>query len=161
MKQALHNSGVSVDQLDYVNAHATSTPAGDLAEIVALKRLLQLSSGEETPRRADDRVVHVSSFKGSLGHCLGAAGAIEFALTALACHKHILPPSINIEQVDKALGLDSPECRVRIVANEKKELTPASRPMIALKNSFGFGGTNSSICIRSFHEQFDSEYQRK
>lgn len=139
MSLALKNAGLSASNVNYINAHATSTPAGDLAEINAIKRLF--ANCEQKPRE-----VFVSSIKGSIGHLLGAAGAVETIFTILACKHKTLPPSINIEHLDPALDLNN--SFIQIVKNEKRTLS--SDKLIALKNSFGFGGTNASICLTNF-----------
>lgn len=139
MKSALEDSSLTVDQIDYVNAHATSTPAGDLAEITAIKTLFKNSTQR----------IYISSLKGSLGHLLGAAGAVESILTIKALQNRIIPPSINIENLDAGFKLEQ-TLNLEIVANQKREFTTQNQRMIALKNSFGFGGTNVSICLSSF-----------
>ena len=124
MVAALDNAGVNVDQVDYVNAHGTSTPLGDLAETVAIKRAL----GDHA------RNVVVNSTKSMTGHLLGGAGGLEAVFTVLALKEQISPPTINIFNQDPACDLD-------YCAN-------VARPMpinIAVKNSFGFGGTNGTL----------------
>jgi 3-oxoacyl-[acyl-carrier-protein] synthase II len=124
MAAALDNAGVNADQVDYVNAHGTSTPLGDLAETVAIKRAL----GDHA------RKVVVNSTKSMTGHLLGGAGGLEAVFTVLALKNQISPPTINIFNQDPACDLD-------YCAN-------VARPMsidIAVKNSFGFGGTNGTL----------------
>src|SRR3546814_851542 len=127
MRNALANAGVNPDQVQYVNAHGTSTPLGDKNETEALK----LAFGDHAGKLV------VNSTKSMTGHLLGAAGGIEAVFTALALHNQISPPTINIFNQD-------PECDLDYCAN-------AARPMkidIALSNSFGFGGTNGSMIVR-------------
>jgi 3-oxoacyl-[acyl-carrier-protein] synthase II len=124
MIAAMKNAQINVDQVDYVNAHGTSTPLGDLAETVAIKRTL----GEHAKK------VVVNSTKSMTGHLLGGAGGLEAVFTALAVHNQISPPTINIFEQD-------PSCDLDYCANVAR-----SMPIdIALKNSFGFGGTNGTI----------------
>ena len=124
MISAMRNAGVNADQINYVNAHGTSTPLGDVAETVAIKRAL----GD-----AASKVV-VNSTKSMTGHLLGGAGGLESVFTVLAVHKQISPPTINIFNQDPACDLD-------YCANTAREM-PID---VALKNSFGFGGTNGSL----------------
>jgi 3-oxoacyl-[acyl-carrier-protein] synthase II len=124
MLSAMRNAGVNADQINYVNAHGTSTPLGDVAETVAIKRAL----GD-----AASKVV-VNSTKSMTGHLLGGAGGLESVFTVLAVHNQISPPTINIFNQDPACDLD-------YCANTAREM-PIN---IALKNSFGFGGTNGSL----------------
>lgn len=147
MSLALESSNLSANQVNYVNCHATSTPAGDLAEMNAIKRLF--ASGGDSMSRC----VYVSSLKGSLGHLLGAAGAVESVFTVLACQEKIIPASININKVDPEFKMEEVG-RLEIVCNQKRvfENENKKRPLIALKNSFGFGGTNVSLCFSSFEK---------
>ncbi len=124
MLSAMRNAGVNADQINYVNAHGTSTPLGDVAETVAIKRAL----GD-----AASKVV-VNSTKSMTGHLLGGAGGLESVFTVLAVHKQISPPTITIFNPDPACDLD-------YCANTAREM-PIN---VALKNSFGFGGTNGSL----------------
>ncbi len=124
MLSAMRNAGVNADQINYINAHGTSTPLGDVAETVAIKRAL----GD-----AASKVV-VNSTKSMTGHLLGGAGGLESVFTVLAVHKQISPPTINIFNQDPACDLD-------YCANTAREM-PIN---VALKNSFGFGGTNGSL----------------
>ena len=124
MLSAMRNAGVNADQINYVNAHGTSTPLGDVAETVAIKRAL----GD-----AASKVV-VNSTKSMTGHLLGGAGGLESVFTVLAVHNQISPPTINIFNQDPACDLD-------YCANAAREM-PIN---VALKNSFGFGGTNGSL----------------
>lgn len=124
MLSAMRNAGVNADQINYVNAHGTSTPLGDVAETVAIKRALGDASSK----------VVVNSTKSMTGHLLGGAGGLESVFTVLAVHKQISPPTINIFNQDPACDLD-------YCANTAREM-PIN---VALKNSFGFGGTNGSL----------------
>ena len=124
MMSALENAGVNADEVDYVNAHGTSTPLGDLAETIAIKRALGA--------RAYDVVVN--STKSMTGHLLGGAGGLEAVFTVLALRNQVSPPTINIFNQDPACDLD-------YCANVARQM-PIN---IAVKNSFGFGGTNGTL----------------
>jgi 3-oxoacyl-[acyl-carrier-protein] synthase II len=124
MLAALKNAGINADQVDYVNAHGTSTPLGDVAETIAIKRAL----GDHAKK------VVVNSTKSMTGHLLGGAGGLESVFTVLAMHHQISPPTINIFNQDPACDLD-------YCANTAREM-PIK---IAVKNSFGFGGTNGTL----------------
>ncbi len=127
MVNALHDAGLAPTQIDYINAHGTSTPAGDVAETQAIKRAF----GEHARRLA------VSSTKSMTGHMLGAAGAVEAAFSILALRDQILPPTINLDQPDA-------ECDLDYVPHQAR---PARLEHV-LSNSFGFGGTNGSLIFR-------------
>ena len=127
---AFKDAGVDPAELGYVNAHGTSTPAGDAAETRALK----LAFGEETAAR-----LPISSTKGATGHTLGAAGAVEAIFTILALQTGVLPPTINYATADPACDLD-------YIPNEARE----QRVDVALSNSFGFGGHNTAVLFRRF-----------
>lgn len=124
MAAAMKNAQVNPDQVDYVNAHGTSTPLGDIAETVAIKRAL----GDHA------RNIVVNSTKSMTGHLLGGAGGLESVFTVLALHHQVSPPTINIFNQDPACDLD-------YCANTAREM-PIN---IAVKNSFGFGGTNGTL----------------
>ncbi|MFM2008842.1 MAG: beta-ketoacyl-ACP synthase [Pseudomonadota bacterium] len=124
MVSAMKNAGINADQVDYVNAHGTSTPLGDVAETVAIKRAL----GDHAKN------IVVNSTKSMTGHLLGGAGGLEAVFTALAVHKQLSPPTINIFNQDPACDLD-------YCANAAREMTIN----VAVKNSFGFGGTNGTL----------------
>ncbi|MDB5219486.1 MAG: 3-oxoacyl-[acyl-carrier-protein] synthase, partial [Myxococcaceae bacterium] len=131
MKLALKDAGVSPDQIDYVNAHGTSTPVGDIAETEAISAVF----GEH----ATSKKLWISSTKSMMGHLLGAAGAVESAVCALAISEGKIPPTINLTDPDPACPLDY----VPLVARER-------RVKHALNNSFGFGGTNCSLVLSRF-----------
>ncbi len=127
MVNTLRNAGLNVDQVDYVNAHGTSTPLGDIAETVAVKAAF----GEHAKKLA------VSSTKSMTGHLLGAAGGVEAVFSVLAIRDQVAPPTINLHNPD-------PQCDLDYVPH-------TARPMkidVALSNSFGFGGTNGSLVFR-------------
>ncbi len=124
MANALRNGGIDPTQVDYINAHGTSTPLGDIAETIAIKRMF----GEHAKSLA------VSSTKSSVGHLLGAAGGVEAVFTALAIRDQTAPPTINLHEQD-------PECDLDYVPNTARPMTIRS----AVSNSFGFGGTNGTL----------------
>ena len=130
---AFADAGIEPGDVDYINAHATSTPLGDASETRVIKRAL----GEEHAYE-----VAVSGTKGATGHCLGAAGAVEAIFTILAVRNRKLPPTINYEERD-------PECDLDYVPNEARD-APDAR--IGVSNSFGFGGHNASIVVRRWDE---------
>jgi 3-oxoacyl-[acyl-carrier-protein] synthase II len=127
MLNALRDAGVNTDQVHYINAHGTSTPAGDKAETLAVKSAL----GDYA------KSVAMSSTKSMTGHLLGAAGGVEAVFTALAVHHQVAPPTINYTTPD-------PDCDLDYVPNTAREMNID----IALSNSFGFGGTNGTIVLR-------------
>jgi len=124
MRNALRDAGLDANQVDYINAHGTSTPLGDVAETMAVKRLL----GDQSAR------VAVNSTKSMTGHLLGAAGGVEAIFSILALHNQISPPTINLQNPDPACDLD-------YVANHAREMPIR----VAMSNSFGFGGTNGTL----------------
>lgn len=125
LQRALENSGVKPEQVDYINAHGTSTPQGDVAESQAIERVFGVNGAVR---------VAVSSTKSMHGHALGAAGGIEGVATVLAVHNDVMPPTINYEYPD-------PECRLDYVPNVARK-APVN---VAFSNSFGFGGHNSVL----------------
>ena len=127
MSAALRDAGVSVDDVQYINAHGTSTPVGDVAETRAIR---------DTFGTAADRLM-VSSTKSMTGHLLGAAGGIEAIFSILALRDQIVPPTINLENPD-------PECDLDYVPNEARE----AKLETVISNSFGFGGTNGTLLFR-------------
>jgi len=124
MRNALKDSGLALDTVDYINAHGTSTPLGDIAETVAVKRVL----GERAKQ------VAVNSTKSMTGHLLGAAGGVEAVFTILALRNQVSPPTINLRHPDPACDLD-------YVPNTARNMAIRT----AMSNSFGFGGTNGSL----------------
>ncbi|MBV9612115.1 MAG: beta-ketoacyl-ACP synthase II [Acidobacteriaceae bacterium] len=131
MRNALRDAGVEPAQVQYVNAHGTSTGQGDKAETIAIKRAF----GDYAKKLA------VSSTKSMTGHLLGGAGGLEAGITVLAIRDQIVPPTINYEVPD-------PECDLDYVPNQARPLNVE----YALSNSFGFGGTNGSLVFRRFHD---------
>jgi 3-oxoacyl-[acyl-carrier-protein] synthase II len=129
MRNALRNAGLNPTDIDYINAHGTSTPAGDIGETQAMKAAL----GEHAYRIA------VSSTKSMIGHMLGAAGGIEAVLTALSIKHQIAPPTINLDNPD-------PECDLDYVPNTARNM----KINIAMSNSFGFGGTNGTLIFKRY-----------
>ncbi|ACO73561.1 Beta-ketoacyl synthase [Laribacter hongkongensis HLHK9] len=127
MKTALKNARMNPDEVDYLNAHGTSTPLGDVAETVAVKRVF----GDHAYKLA------VSSTKSMTGHLLGAAGGVEAVFSALAVSEQILPPTINLHEAGEGCDLD-------YVPNEARH----ARVNVALSNSFGFGGTNGTLIFK-------------
>uniref|UniRef100_A0A6M2CZ11 3-oxoacyl-[acyl-carrier-protein] synthase n=1 Tax=Rhipicephalus microplus TaxID=6941 RepID=A0A6M2CZ11_RHIMP len=136
MESALQNACVGVQDVGYVNAHATSTPVGDAAEAAAIRRIL----GDYCSK------VAVSATKGSTGHLLGAAGATESAFTVLAVRDGVIPPTLNLDCPD--VGAD-----LNFVAHQSRPWTTENAARrVAIKNSFGFGGTNGSLVIAEYRK---------
>jgi 3-oxoacyl-[acyl-carrier-protein] synthase II len=133
MHAALRDAGVAPEDVDYVNAHASSTELGDTTETVAIKAALGEEKARSTP---------ISSIKGAVGHCLGAAGAVEAAVTVLALRDNVAPPTINYENPD-------PSCDLDYVPNNARDVDLN----IALSNSFGFGGHNAVLLLRSYQDE--------
>jgi len=131
MEKALRHAGVQPAQVDYINAHGTSTPFNDKLETLAIKRLFG----------AHARELAISSTKSMTGHLLGAAGGLEAGITALAVKHQVIPPTINYEFPD-------PECDLDYVPNHKRE----AKIEYALSNSFGFGGTNGALLFKRYGE---------
>jgi len=129
MKYALLDAKINPEEIDYINAHGTSTPLNDKSETLAIKRLL----GEKAYKTP------VSSIKSMIGHLLGAAGAVEFVSTCLTIKEGIIPPTINYEYPD-------PECDLDYVPNKPRE----ANVKIAISNSFGFGGHNVCLALKKF-----------
>jgi 3-oxoacyl-[acyl-carrier-protein] synthase II len=127
MELALRDAGVSPDQVDYINAHGTSTPLGDLAETKAIKKTF----GDYAKK------VPISSTKSELGHLLGASGGVEAVITAMTIHRNLIAPTINLDHPD-------PECDLDFVPHKARD----KRVGIAMSNSFGFGGHNASLLMR-------------
>ncbi|MGR9100411.1 MAG: beta-ketoacyl-ACP synthase II [Gammaproteobacteria bacterium] len=131
MINAFKDAGLNLDEVDYINAHGTSTPAGDIAETQAVKAAL----GDHAYK------VAISSTKSMVGHMLGAAGGIEAVFSALAIHDQVAPPTINLENQDPACDLD-------YVPNTARDM----KIDVAVSNSFGFGGTNGTLVFKRFHD---------
>jgi 3-oxoacyl-[acyl-carrier-protein] synthase II len=127
MTNAMRNAGVNRDEVDYINAHGTSTPLGDVAETIAVKRCFVDHASK----------VAVSSTKSMTGHLLGAAGGVEAIFSVLAIRDQVAPPTINIFNQD-------PQCDLDYVPNTAREM----KINVAVSNSFGFGGTNGSLVFR-------------
>ena len=130
MQMAMANAGVNADQINYVNAHGTSTPLGDLNETNAIKAAM----GDAAKKTV------VNSTKSMTGHTLGAAGGIESVFTVLALHHQKSPPTINLDNQD-------PECDLDYCANTARDL----KIEVAMKNNFGFGGTNGTLVFKKFN----------
>jgi 3-oxoacyl-[acyl-carrier-protein] synthase II len=132
MQMAMTDAGITPDEIDYVNAHGTSTPLGDASET----RVIKIALGEEVARKTP-----ISSTKGATGHCLGAAGALEAIFGILAIRDGVLPPTINQEEPD-------PECDLDYIPNEARE----ADVRVSVSNSFGFGGHNACVVVRRFED---------
>jgi len=130
MNNALKNAKIGSSEVDYINAHGTSTPAGDIAETVAIKNVFQ----NEAKKMA------ISSTKSMIGHLLGAAGGVEAIFSVLAIQDQIAPPTINLDNQD-------PECDLDYIPKEAREMKITT----ALSNSFGFGGTNGSLVFKALN----------
>ncbi|TLS49885.1 beta-ketoacyl-ACP synthase II [Paenibacillus antri] len=131
MKKALSDAGIAPEDVDYINAHGTSTPVGDVSETTAIKTAF----GDHAYKLA------VSSTKSMTGHLLGAAGGVEAVICALALTRGKLPPTINLDNQD-------PQCDLDYVPNAPRE----ANVRVALSNSFGFGGHNATIILRKYEE---------
>jgi 3-oxoacyl-[acyl-carrier-protein] synthase II len=130
MHMAMKDAGVSSDEIDYINAHGTSTPLGDASET----RVIKIALGEDKARKTP-----VSSTKGATGHCLGASGAIEAIISTFAVQRDVVPPTINYEHPD-------PECDLDYIPNESRDW----KTNYALSNNFGFGGHNACLVFKKF-----------
>jgi 3-oxoacyl-[acyl-carrier-protein] synthase II len=131
MQRALADAGIKPEEVDYINAHGTSTSLGDIGETKAIKKVF----GQHAYKLA------VSSTKSQIGHLLGASGGVELATTIMAMRDQILPPTINLENPD-------PECDLDYVAKKSRP----GKINVAMSNSFGFGGHNASIIVKRFEE---------
>jgi len=133
MQSAMDDAGIGPDDVVYINAHGTSTKLNDAAETAALK----IALGEERAHQ-----IPVSSLKSSIGHLLGAAGAVEAVATVLALRDRIAPPTLGLEEPDEGLDLD-------YVPGSAKPLDIDGKRAIALSSSFGFGGHNAVLCLEA------------
>lgn len=131
MQRALQNAGLSPSDIDYINAHATSTPLGDKVEVIAIKSVF----GSQLKK------IPVSSTKGATGHLLGAGGITELIACIKAIEENVIPPTINYEDPD-------PDCDLDCVPNKPRQAAVRA----AMSNSFGFGGQNSCLILRKFEE---------
>jgi 3-oxoacyl-[acyl-carrier-protein] synthase II len=139
MRAALGDAGLALEEIDYINAHGTSTPTGDAVEVRAVDKVF----GEQA------QSLYISSSKSAFGHLLGAAGGVESAITCMAIRHGLIPPTLNLDQLDAAI--ETPEGRDRpLVPYEHfAPHEPVERPIrAALSNSFGFGGTNATLVFR-------------
>ena len=127
MNAALADAGINHAEVDYINAHGTSTPAGDVAETLAIKRAFGERAGS----------LAISSTKSMTGHLLGAAGGVEAVFTILAMRDQVAPPTINLDNPD-------PDCDLDYVPHTARDM----KIDVALSNSFGFGGTNGTLVFR-------------
>lgn len=139
MRLALKNASIAPKMVDYINAHATSTPLGDLAENRAIKRLMLGGENGNGKQKAGE--VNVSSTKGAMGHLLGAAGAIEAIFSILAIRDGVIPPTLNLTNLE-----DGEEFNCNYIPLKKQE----RKVDVVLSNSFGFGGTNATLCFRRY-----------
>jgi 3-oxoacyl-[acyl-carrier-protein] synthase II len=130
MHMAMDDAGVTPDDIDYINAHGTSTPLGDASET----RVIKIALGDEKAYKTP-----ISSTKGATGHCLGGSGAIEAIISVLSVERDVVPPTINYEVPD-------PECDLDYIPNESRE----TKVDVALSNNFGFGGHNACLVIKKF-----------
>lgn len=135
MTNALRDANMVPNDISYVNAHATSTPIGDVIEVNAIKQLFGVHMDN----------VYISSTKGHHGHLLGAAGNLESVFTILACREGKIPPTLNLENIPENMQCLNFVCNKPMTWN-----IDTKKKRIALKNAFGFGGTNASLCISSF-----------
>ena len=129
MTAAINDAGIDPSDIDYLNAHGTSTPAGDIGETVGIKRTF----GDHASK------LMVSSTKSTTGHMLGAAGVVEAIFSILAINNQVVPPTVNLDNQD-------PECDLDYTANEPRD----AKLNTVISNSFGFGGTNGSLVFRAF-----------
>jgi len=128
MQKAIADAGISAGEIDYINAHGTSTPVGDINEL----RAIRLAIGDKAAA-----TVSVSATKSMTGHLLGGAGGLEAVLIILAMQHNLIPPTINVENLD-------PECDMDVTPNVARARTV----QVAMSNSFGFGGTNATLIFK-------------
>ena len=129
MANAVRDAGLDLEEIDYINAHGTSTQVGDVAEVAAVRRVFGAHA---------EKLV-MSSTKSMTGHLLGAAGAVEAIFSVLAIRDGVLPPTINLDNPDEGCDLD-------LVAHTSRK----ADVRVALSNSFGFGGTNGTLIFRRY-----------
>ncbi len=132
MALAVRDAGIEPGQVDWINAHGTSTPLNDRAETEAIKQAF----GERAAQ------MPVSSLKSAIGHLLGAAGAAEAVATVLALREGVAPPTVGWKERDEGLDLD-------YVPGDARKLERNGRPLTAISNSFGFGGHNAVLCLEA------------
>ena len=130
MRMAIDEAGIDPSEIDYINAHGTSTPPGDVAET----RVIKIALGEQNARK-----VAISSTKSMIGHCLGGSGALEAIISVLTIDRGVIPPTINLTVPD-------PECDLDYVPNTARPATVN----VAASNSFGFGGHNATLVFRRY-----------
>jgi 3-oxoacyl-[acyl-carrier-protein] synthase II len=130
MRMAIDEAGIDPAEIDYINAHGTSTPPGDVAET----RVIKIALGEQNARK-----VAISSTKSMIGHCLGGSGALEAIISVLTIERGVIPPTINLFTPD-------PECDLDYVPNTARPATVN----VAASNSFGFGGHNATLVFRRY-----------
>jgi 3-oxoacyl-[acyl-carrier-protein] synthase II len=131
--RALKDANVAPEEIDHINAHGTATKLNDQSETEAIKRVFG-SRAHEIP---------INSIKSMIGHSMGAAGAIEFIATTLAIDSQVLPPTINYEEAD-------PQCDLDYVTEGARQISGGNRLRTAMSNSFGFGGNNAVLVLRSY-----------
>ena len=129
MRMAVEDAGISVEDVDYINAHGTSTPLGDAAETTAIKRVFGSAA----------RRLVISSTKSAVGHSLGASGGVEMVATIRALQNGVVPPTINLDHPGEGCDLD-------YCANTARD----RKIRVAMNNSFGFGGHNACLVVRRF-----------
>lgn len=139
MKSALSNASLKPNDIDYINAHATSTPAGDEIENLAVKKLMDSNQ---------KKTFMISSTKGSTGHLLGASGVVESILTILSIQKNLVPPTLNFNNDNKDFDFDYVPNNSRDVSN----INNGNGLLYAMSNSFGFGGTNASLIFGKYKD---------
>jgi 3-oxoacyl-[acyl-carrier-protein] synthase II len=131
--RALKDANVAPEEIDHINAHGTATKLNDQSETEAIKRVF----GSRAPE------IPINSIKSMIGHSMGAAGAIEFIATTLAIDSQILPPTINYEEAD-------PQCDLDYITEGARQISGGRRLRTAMSNSFGFGGNNAVLVLRSY-----------
>jgi 3-oxoacyl-[acyl-carrier-protein] synthase II len=146
MKCALSQAGIFPDDIDYINAHATSTPIGDQAESNAIESVFYSSTTQrykDTASKGNSKPLYVSSTKGATGHMLGAAGAVEAIFAIYSLYQNAIPPTLNLENVEN-------EEKLKFSHVKKSVLYPSTEMNYVMSNSFGFGGTNASLVFKKY-----------